>query len=342
MSISFSYSLIKQTIHFTRDINFAGTHLSSKNILMIKAVSTTDQKYNLESEVNIIESMHNLDFAKTLSFVEPFLALLEDMKLHLDTVNFEVPLFNLFPELKDKIKKLPTNCLYALENLFLPLIKDQLINENNLSIESNGLYIPSLDDHLKIDSILKDYEKYNYLKVKIGRLPLTYELDLLKKLIDQSSNKLKLRLDANLSLDVSKLSLYTKTLPMDRIEYFEEPYIGSHKDIRNTNIAVDESLEDILETNIIPQSVTAIVQKPSVRLAISGTIKLINEISKKKVIPVVISSCFESYEGYYGLIILAAYSNKMTVTGHGLDTYRYLKQENKTPLIFDNKNITCP
>jgi o-succinylbenzoate synthase len=214
----------------------------------------------------------------------------------------------------------------ALESLKLMSSRKSTTYDSKKSVAINALIGLEDEQELvrKAGRLIK--QGYTTIKIKIDNNNPDSKLESIRRLNDEYGDIVKIRLDANKSLDSSEaLKLLSKLNPAF-IEYVEDPVGDLDEAIRlqeNTpvNIALDEfiSPQNVMELLEIP-SIKNYVIKP-VRFGFNKTIEIIRkaELNNKSVI---ISSMFESAVGRSALVYLASLIKGNQA--HGLDTSKYL------------------
>jgi o-succinylbenzoate synthase len=217
----------------------------------------------------------------------------------------------------------------ALESLKLLKNRNSTLPRLARSISINGLIGLEDEQELfrKTEGLIEN--GYGTIKIKINNIDLDERIEVLNRLGDQYGDDLKIRLDANKSLNNDEASKLLSMLNPSFIEYIEDP-VGDLNDAagmqENTavNIALDEFItpQNVLELLDIP-SIKYYVIKP-VKLGFYKTIEIIKAAESKNK-SIVISSMFESAVGRSGLVYLASLIEGKQA--HGLDTKKYLTSD---------------
>ena len=176
---------------------------------------------------------------------------------------------------------------------------------------------------------------FRAIKVKVGRNPLTDEIDLITRLSRELSESaeapISLRLDANRAWDLDEAGWFADGIAGCAIEYIEEPCAqlkDSLKVARVTNlpVALDESLTELQPHQLENiQGCIAVVLKPTLLGGVEKAAMWARH-AKKLGIKVIISSSFESSLGILTLAHLAAALSDQQ-SPHGLDTLGWFEQD---------------
>ncbi|MCE5329848.1 o-succinylbenzoate synthase [bacterium] len=208
------------------------------------------------------------------------------------------------------------------------------------SIEKNKLSVCKLITDLKpdicydIDRIIKN--GYNTIKIKVGRKPLSYEIDKIKEIknfIEGSGhNDIRLRLDANGLWDLGKAVYFGKQIGSNGIEYMEDPMDDIGKcsiffDQTNIPVAFDEKLNDFLKiynTNKnYPAYLKAFVLKPGF-IGDFSKISDLTATARERGIITVLSNSFESNISIAAIVLFACLMDLSDIP-IGLDTMELFK-----------------
>ena len=173
------------------------------------------------------------------------------------------------------------------------------------------------------------FEKWNKLevvKLKLGRNPIKEEIIWLNKLLTNNNKKVSFRLDANRSLTLEEFNIFLNSIPLDDIQYFEEPLKDAtlYNRIKNDkfSIALDENIA--LRDSI--KVADYLVIKPTFNLSLKETLLGL----ERALISIIISSSFDPPNN----LKLLHYLGSKTSQACGLDTLKYfnLEQIISTPL----------
>lgn len=158
------------------------------------------------------------------------------------------------------------------------------------------------------DGRLRRFER---IKVKVGRASSAIDRRTIETLIDGLPPGVKLRLDANRSLDLPRALDLFGGLPPERIDFLEEPLedpsqMGALHSQTRLNMAVDESLHDpTLHYLGRSKFVNAWIVKPG-RVGLWNRIRFLAEDATKHGAACVISSCLETGIGLAAQAQMAA------------------------------------
>lgn len=166
------------------------------------------------------------------------------------------------------------------------------------------------------------------VKVKVAQTSMEDELSLIYGILSQRP-ELKLRLDANRGFSLEQALDFAACLPLDSIEYIEEP-CQKPQDNRTLYRAIplpyalDESLNDPDYQFVMHEGLTALVIKPMLLGCIEKLQRLIDEANSHGV-RCILSSSLESSLGINDLAHLAAILTPDEIPG--LDTLAAFSQD---------------
>lgn len=216
--------------------------------------------------------------------------------------------------------------LFGLEQLVLSVEqnKERMNETYEKNIKLNGLIgIKSPETTISEITKLKKFG-YDTIKLKIGRNDFDDDLKVLKAVNNRFGNSIKLRLDNNGSWEYNEAVKNIEILDKFNFEFIEQPVLRTEELLKlaetsQINIAADESLSNYRETKKILMSnkIKYFVLKPSIRMGIYDTIKIIN-LANKSGAKIIISSAFETLIGRLTLLYLASITNHSFA--HGLST----------------------
>lgn len=180
-------------------------------------------------------------------------------------------------------------------------------------VKLNALLTGSPDAILN-QAVQKFKDGYRTCKLKIGRLPVPDEIELIRQLHTFISPFGSIRLDANRSFSYVTAEKFINATARFNIEYIEEPFQSEQdladylKKTDSRYLALDETLyhnsfADI-EQKFDLSKVKAFILKPTM-LGFTKTMQLAKIANEKKIKPV-ISSSFESSFGIYTLAVMGA------------------------------------
>jgi len=224
---------------------------------------------------------------------------------------------------------------FAIEQAILSLliIRNEFVitDDSSSKILINGVVgIYNLEETIqRIDKLIS--EGYKTIKLKVGRDDISADINIINKVADLLSNKIKLRLDANGKWNLNNAIKLLEKIINCNIEFIEQP-VGNLDDLftlANNNLiplAADESIKNINDAKnvIINSKINYLVLKPSILGRISDTLEIIKlaEVYKKQV---VISSAFESSIGRSTLVYLASLVKGFIA--HGLSTGNFFQYD---------------
>lgn len=197
------------------------------------------------------------------------------------------------------------------------------VNEKKI-IKINTLV--GIDNYNKVLSSVENYYEKGFetLKLKVGRNIFEEDLSLIQQIDDKFGNKIKLRIDINGNWNLDEAINNIKILEQFNIEYIEQPVKDFNDLIELAKlvkipVAADECIrtyDDAIKI-IENENINFIVLKPTIRLGIFNTLRII-ERSNKADVKVIISSAFETEIARQSLVYLAAKTNHNLA--HGLGT----------------------
>ncbi|MCB9249597.1 MAG: hypothetical protein H6613_14150 [Ignavibacteriales bacterium] len=190
-------------------------------------------------------------------------------------------------------------------------------------MENNAII--GIDDDVnnleKIQQFIKS--RFDTIKLKVGS-DFDQELNLIKLINQRYGNSIKLRLDVNGNWNYAEAIENIHKLEEYNIQYIEQPVKDKNELIElaktiKIDIAPDESIENIKDAEefINFGNFNFIVLKPSIRMGIYDTIKII-ELASENSINVIITSAYETVIGKAMLLYLASLTNHNYA--HGLNT----------------------
>lgn len=202
------------------------------------------------------------------------------------------------------------------------------------TVPINGLVAGSADTLNRQAASLMD-EGYTCLKIKVGRLPILEEVNIVQQIRRTVGESVALRLDANRSWSLLEAREFAKGIANCDIEYIEEPLanaleLGQFHHQTGLPLALDESLAAVSPANlVIPDGVVAVILKPAV---FGGILRAIDfaRAARKQGCYAVVSSAFETgitLSQYAGLATWLNVNLNLSPTAHGLDTYRRLQHD---------------
>ena len=213
---------------------------------------------------------------------------------------------------------------FGLEQIILSSTFQRLEKNESHSVNQNALV--GMDSKEKtiarVSRILDD--GFSTIKLKIGRKNFSDDLELIKSLNSNFNERLILRLDNNGSWNFSEARINLESLSKFNIEYIEQPVERSEEllkiaEISPIPIAADESISDYNKAIEMLGSgfIKFFIIKPSIRIGLYNSIKLIEE-AKKFDVKIIVSSAFETAIGRSSLLYLASLLENNST--HGLNT----------------------
>ncbi|NQU62727.1 MAG: o-succinylbenzoate synthase [SAR324 cluster bacterium] len=223
--------------------------------------------------------------------------------------------------------------------------------DQNPEICVNGLFIP-VDDNDRIRPQLDGLglAGFDTVKVKIGRIDPSREIEQIRRLVDFFDGSINLRLDGNRSLSLTDYNHYYHHLGSLPVEYVEEPLPAGKWTEALTipwPLALDESLGDFLDgpqfdLGKLPWQVRHIIVKPGALPGIHQLFGLLATASENR-IQVVLSSAFNTSIGLSALGLISHLACNSHETVHGLDTLKYLGGDLLTePLVISKGKLRIP
>ncbi len=211
----------------------------------------------------------------------------------------------------------------------------RLISSNsNDKIFVNALLAGSPSEMLEEAEKLK-FSNYKTIKMKVAKHAIDEEINLVLKLNNLFEGEKSLRLDANQCWTLKQATAFGKGVQEANIEYIEEPCSSPELCANFFNetglaYAFDETLSQNNFGEIkIFNGLKAIIIKPSLIGRIVD-IKKWGDWAKQNNLKIVFSSAFESGIGLRAISHLASALGEKNVA-HGLDTFRWLKEDVTIP-----------
>ena len=193
------------------------------------------------------------------------------------------------------------------------------------SVPVNGLVSGSWDEVLERAQRMKN-AGYEAIKLKVGARTVAEDARLVRKLAEELSNTISLRLDANRAWGYEQGAEFLRGAA--RFEYLEEPLADPARLPQlvrefGAPVALDESLVG-MEPEVLEEHryARAVVLKPTLLGGVSKTLRMAERALRLGMTPVV-SSSYESGVGTAALVALTAGMGARPVPA-GLDTYRAL------------------
>lgn len=170
---------------------------------------------------------------------------------------------------------------------------------------------------------------YGAVKLKVGRLGVAEDVEVVRGVGEILGDGVSLRLDANRAWGFDEAVRFAEGIAGVRVEYVEEPLAEPARLAELARgwglpVALDESLVGMSPEELVGHPYArAVVLKPTLLGGVWRTLRLANEAKALGMAPVV-SSSYEAGVGTGALVALAA-----AVGGEpaGLDTYRALAED---------------
>lgn len=219
----------------------------------------------------------------------------------------------------------------ALQSIFI--LRDGFKPDWNINstVSVNGIIgmIPKSEAMNKAEKLISD--GFKTIKIKVGRVNIENDIDLVRSISQSLGSDIKYRLDANGKWDVDKTLYAVEHLEKINVEYLEQP-VKSFDELKELSriskipIAADESIRgtDDAQRLLSESSIEYFVLKPSLIGSITETINLIDLIEAANR-SVIISSAFESSIGRSALVFLV--SLVQNDSAHGLAVGSYLRND---------------
>jgi o-succinylbenzoate synthase len=254
-----------------------------------------------------------------------------DCELRLAQLINRNQLNNEIHELKTKVKEITEypSLMFGLEQLILSTEQKRCSDHVEISRIKKSIKINGLLGIESKESILQNARRlveqgFETIKLKIGRDDFQDDVQVIKALDSEFGDRLNLRLDNNGSWSLKQAVENIKYLSDFNIEYIEQPVKDKNELLLlvedcQVGLATDECIIDYNDAVSIIQGneINYLVLKPSIRIGIYNTIKLI-ELANKTNIKIIITSAFETAITRSDLLYLASLTNHDLA--HGLAT----------------------
>ena len=278
------------------------------------------------SELSPLKGLHSEPLEKSLVILEKFL------KQHFETIlkarekkeiikkNQYTPFFGILKN-SNTSKNIPTSVIFAIESLII-----NLIDQNSYP----NVPLCGLDFQGDLNAV-NDLSQFKFVKVKIGRENEKIEKEKIQRLLEKPDRFL--RLDGNKKFDLKKLISLLNDLPLDRIQYLEDPFINNEELIKYDRyncsyppISLDESIINGINKNNLIQlkKVRFATLKPNLVGGITTTNKLARDLTKNN-ISCILSSSFESEIGLKVINNMHLQFAELYTIPAGLDTLKFFK-----------------
>jgi o-succinylbenzoate synthase len=207
-------------------------------------------------------------------------------------------------------------------------LPELLIDRPRDTIPVNGL-ISGSEERAFASALSMREDGYGAVKLKVGRLEVAEDVEIVRGVGEILGDGVSLRLDANRAWSYEEAVRFAEGISGVRIAYVEEPLAEPSRlaDLARgwgLPVALDESLVGIPPGDLAGHPYArAVVLKPTLLGGISRALRFADEAKALGMAPVV-SSSYEAGVGTGALVALAA-----TVGGEpaGLDTYRTLAED---------------
>ncbi|PID61386.1 MAG: o-succinylbenzoate synthase [Ignavibacteriae bacterium] len=286
--------------------------IDSKNVLLLKA---KDENNNIH--FGEVSPLSGFSKEKINDCVNELNYLIQNKLLFCD-----------LSELKQNLQKLVSlpSLLFGIEQL---IFSREFTEQNNYSKQNKVVNINAIIGLREKDSVIKELDNlfnlgFRTFKIKIGRKNFCNDLSILNSIHKKYGQLIKLRLDNNASWSYEEAKRNIKELNNFNIEFIEQPVKSEDEIIElagksKINIAVDESLNNYKKTKKLLKEnyINYFIVKPSIRIGLFDTMKLIDEANKLNK-NIIISSAYETIIGKATLFYLASLCKHNF--GHGLNT----------------------
>ncbi|MCB0748241.1 MAG: o-succinylbenzoate synthase, partial [Ignavibacteriae bacterium] len=298
------------TFPLKNQLNNSKQTIQSKDAIILKAIDSSGENYFGEvpplygfSKETILDCKDVLD-----NFIQDKILLKNVSEIKTD----------LLPKIK-----LPS-LLFGLESILFQMENKQIFQFIKSRIIKNNALIGIDNDANNLEKIQHFIKSgFNTIKLKVGS-DFDKELNLIKFIKQRFASSIKLRLDANGSWNYDDALKNIHNLEKYNIQYIEQPVNDKNELIElakkiQMNLAPDESIKNIkdAEEYINLGNFNFIVLKPSIRMGVYETIKII-ELANENNINVIITSAYETVVGKAMLLYLASLTNHNFA--HGLNT----------------------
>lgn len=230
---------------------------------------------------------------------------------------------------------LPASTRYAIDLALLDLGAQTLNRPHTYLLHSDPSVAVPLAGLLVGDAetILEDARQMRHkslaaVKVKVGRLPLSEEAEVLGEVRVRVGPGVEIRLDANRAWTEEEALEAATAFEAVGASFIEEPLAEPHRlptfwADSGMAIALDETLAGPNGAEWVRGWVTAVILKPTLVGGVAETLRLARKARRAGVRPI-LSGSYESGIGTRGLAILAAVTGAEAA---GLGTYRYLAED---------------
>ncbi|MEM8832715.1 MAG: o-succinylbenzoate synthase [Cyanobacteria bacterium P01_G01_bin.19] len=219
-------------------------------------------------------------------------------------------------------------CQFALESAWLDLQSDcHDTTLDNLDSLDFCYLLPTGVEALTAWQKIHNSRQNTTFKWKIGVYPLSEEMDILRQLLQMLPPKIKLRLDANGSLDLAQTKrLLSITDSYQNVEFIEQPlspkYFTQMLQLsreHHTPLALDESVASFAQLKSIHQQGWQGIFV--IKASIAGFPNRLRQYCQQHSLDVVFSSVFETDIGRSSVLRLAQKLNHPRALGLGVDYF---------------------
>lgn len=238
----------------------------------------------------------------------------------LDNKNIEDYFNNKFKDLDDEA------FYYPLSFILSVAYWHKFFCESFLDLGNNIITLSGLITNHTVEDAIFDAKKflaqgYNCLKIKVGKLALSEEIEKIKRINNLSEGKAVLRVDANKHYELKDAIMLAKGLKSANIAYIEEPCkdinkIGALVEECGIDIAFDESFKPGQDISLLEAyKARYVIIKASRFKSLFEVMNICKKARELNIVPI-FSTCFES-EFYCSLMALLAFKLEL-FESHGL------------------------
>ncbi len=249
---------------------------------------------------------------------------------------------------------LHASVVFGMETAALGLLEAQvkkifpaMVRRNSLdAVPINGLLNMTRPDASVETEVQRLMERgFKTIKVKVARRTVEEEIRIVNRVSELVPEEINIRLDANRLWDFDTAVHFGKSIPVERIEYIEEPFldpalIPRFHSTTGLPVGIDESLEHIEFNDFqVPEGVNAFVLKPTFLGGMDRTMRFI-ELAKQHGLRAVITSCYETGPAFAALLNMAS-TIEFDNSAYGMDTLKYLESNLfNVPITIENGEIS--
>ncbi|WP_294347822.1 o-succinylbenzoate synthase [Prosthecochloris sp.] len=321
-------SIYRYSIPFVRPVPVRGSSLSTRDGL-ITGLQTPDGKHTGFGEIAPLPGLHEETLSEALIQCAAVLPTIDLSfgDLSLNDAGKVLP-DHLFPSVRTGIEMSLLNLQSATCKNF-PSFSGAPRAAEKLPL--NALLFGNTESVLAIAT--EHFQQgYRTFKLKVQACNPGFAVDQVLALRSAFGNDISLRLDSNRSFSLENACTFFKRIPVNSIEYIEEPLADPHHipeffSRTGINSALDESLwmNPGIWNEIPHDCIGGIVLKPSRIGSFSDTLRFALQAEEEK-IPAVVSSAYETGIGL-GFYARLASIISPEPTPCGLDTFRQLSHD---------------